>query len=109
MNNTNETDTSRALAGLVDTIRGYADNLGLGDLSRDTMDIINATINDAAAKAKAEKFDNDKKKRELETRPKQDLGYNPNTILKTKIDVTFPFGFGIPTAEQQGSYLSQMA
>ena len=110
MSTSNETGLSRALLGVVDTIRGYADNLGLGDLSRDTMDIINATINTEVEKAKAEKYDADKKKRELETRPKQDLGYNPNTILKTKIDVTFPFGYGAqPVAELQGSYLSQMA
>jgi hypothetical protein len=106
MSGTNESEVSKGLKDLVTKIRGYAEASGLGELSREMMTTIESTINTTVKKAQAEKYDKKQKEQEEKTRPRQDLGYNPNTILKTKIDVTFPFGYGgQPSAEQQGSYL----
>jgi hypothetical protein len=106
LNKTTDTKFGEELEKVREKVKTFANNLGIGELSNDVLQKINNTINGTVEKERAKKFDEDKKKRELETRPKQDLSYNPNTILKTKIDVTFPFGYGgQPSAEQQGSYL----
>lgn len=106
----NDTNLSEELIKLKSTIKGYAEQSGLSELSRQTMDLIQSKINDTVEMERVKKYDENVRKRELETKPKQDLSYNPNTILKSKIDVTFPFGYGgQPVAELQGSYLSRMA
>lgn len=106
MNRTTDSNFGAALEVVRQKAKSYGNSLGIGELSKDMMDKINTAINGAIEdQERIKKFDEQKKKREEENRPKKDLTYNPNTILKSKIDVTFPFGFGIPTAEQQGSYL----
>jgi hypothetical protein len=52
-------------------------------------------------KASAEK----QKEKEKESKEDRRGAYNPNTILKSQIDVRFPFGFGTPTANVKNSYL----
>lgn len=106
MSTTNETDLSRALTGVVDTIRGYAESTGLGDLSRDTMNIINTAINGAVEKARAEKYDAEKVKQELKTRPGQETSFNRNSIIKTNIGISFDNIAALyPQVEQKGTYM----
>lgn len=45
------------------------------------------------------------KQKEKEKTEDRRGSYNPNQILKSQIDVRFPFGFGIPTANVKNSYL----
>jgi hypothetical protein len=107
----NNTDVSRmndALLGVKDMVRAFGNSVGINDLSENMLKQIDDIINKAKQedRDRIRKFEEEKKKRELETRPDERTSYNPNTILKTKIDVTFPFGYGgQPSAEQQGSYL----
>jgi hypothetical protein len=89
-------------------VRAFGNSVGINDLSENMLKQIDDIINKAKQedRDRIRKFEEEKKKRELETRPDERTSYNPNTILKTKIDVTFPFGYGgQPSAEQQGSYL----
>lgn len=107
--NTTESGLANALDVLKQTVKNYGNAIGIGDLSKDTLDIINNAINGGVEEQKRiKKFDEEKRKREELTRPKEETSFN-NNIIKSQINVRFPFGFGIPTAEQQGSYLSQMA
>jgi hypothetical protein len=105
MRNTTESGLANALDVLRQTVKNYGNAVGIGDLSKDTLDIINNAINGGVEEQKRiKKFEEEKRKREELTRPKEETSFN-NSIIKSQINVRFPFGFGIPTAEQQGSYL----
>jgi hypothetical protein len=51
------------------------------------------------------KLEYENKKETITPKETTDTRTSQNFNLKSKIDVTFPFGFGLPKAEQQGSYL----
>ena len=53
---------------------------------------------------RVKKYEETRKQQELKTKPREETSFN-NNIIKSQINVRFPFGFGIATAEQQGSYL----
>ena len=106
----NNTDVSRmndALIGVKNMAKSFGDSLGINDLSENLLKQIDDIINKAKQedRDRIRKFEEEKQKREKETRPDERTSYNNNNILKSQINVRFPFGFGIPTAEQQGSYL----
>ena len=106
LNTTTDSALADALNVVRQTVKNYGNSVGIGEISREMMDKINEAINgEVKDKERIRKFDEDKKARELKTRPKEETSYNSNTLLKSQINVRFPFGFGIPTAEQQGSYL----
>jgi hypothetical protein len=108
LNNTDVSEMNRALVEVKKKAKSFGNSLGINDLSENMLKQIDDIINKAKQedRDRIRDFEEEKKKRELETRPDERTSYNPNTILKTKIDVTFPFGYGgQPSAEQQGSYL----
>jgi hypothetical protein len=62
-------------------------------------------LENEATRIRAEEIGKEKDRKAMESKPAENP-LSSNNIIKTKIDVTFPFGFGIPQAEIQGSYLT---
>jgi hypothetical protein len=107
MKTDNDTALSAALETLRMTVKGYANAVGVGDLTKDTLDIINNAITGGVEEQKRiKKFEEEKRKREEETRPKKDLSYNTGGVIKTNIGITFDnMGALFPQVEQKGSYI----
>ena len=59
-----------------------------------------------ALKEEADKQKQKEKEKEEEKRQDRRGAYEPNTILKTQVDVRFPFGDGRATADVKNGYLS---
>ena len=106
LNKTTDTKFGEDLEELRKKVKTFANNLGIGELSNDILQKINNVINGTVEKERAKKYDEDKKKRELETRPKKELSYSPNTLINSKIKVRFDNMSALyPQVEQDGSYL----
>jgi hypothetical protein len=72
---------------------------------KNMVDLLLPRLQNEATRIRAEEIKKEEDRKALESKPAE----NPlsfNNIIKTKVDVTFPFGFGIPQAEIQGSYLT---
>ena len=106
LNNTKDTPAKKYFEDLIKDGNKIAKLMGMENLGTKGVQLLESTFNSVKKNADLEKeYKKNKESQNEKTTPKQDLGYNPNTILKSQINVRFPFGFGIPTAEQQGSYL----
>jgi hypothetical protein len=107
MKSNNDSTLATALETLRQTVKGYANAVGIGDLTKDTLDIINSAITGGVEEQKRiKKFEEEKRKREELTRPKEDLSYNPNKIIKTNIGISFDNMSALfPQVEQKGSYM----
>lgn len=106
LNSSNESDIANYFKDLQKDVRNFADLVGIGTVTTEMMDTIKKKFDKEIDDNRVKKYEEKRKEQELKTRPDERTSYNPNTILKTKIDVTFPFGYGgQPSAEQQGSYL----
>lgn len=74
-------------------------------LIKNAVDLLIPKLQNEATRLRAEQIEKEKDRKSIESKPAENpLSYN--NIIKTKVDVTFPFGFGIPQAEIQGSYLT---
>ena len=76
-------------------------NSGMGGSN----DVINKLLDQWKEKVKQNTKDIEKEKNESKKSTASTDISPQNFNLKSNIDVRFPFGFGIPTAEQKGSYL----
>lgn len=104
LNTSNESQIADYFKGLKNDVANFADLVGLGTVTNEMMTKIKETFDNEIKEERDKKYDEDRKKQELKTKPREETGFN-NNIIKSQINVRFPFGFGIPTAEQQGSYL----
>jgi hypothetical protein len=91
------------LAG--EQVRNLTRSIGAEYLGNQSMEFVKQQMLQKIDENKKLEYNETRKKQELKTRPKEETSYNPNTILKSQIKISYPHGFGIPTAEQQGSYL----
>jgi hypothetical protein len=108
LNSSNESEIANYFKSLTTDVRNFADLVGASTLTNETMQSVKNQFNKIIEEEKVKKYNQEREKQELKTRPKEETSFNTNTILKSKIDVTFPFGYGgQPTAELQGSYLTK--
>jgi hypothetical protein len=106
LNSSNESEIADYFKGLTNDVRNFADLVGASTLTNETMQSVKNQFNKIIEEEKVKKYNQEREKQELKTRPGQETSFNTNNILKSKIDITFPFGYGgLPSAEQQGSYL----
>jgi hypothetical protein len=106
MNNTKNTTGKKYFEDLKTDGNKLAKLMGMENLGEKGVELLRTKFETERNKILENNYKENRKEQELKTRPDERTSYNPNTILKTKIDVTFPFGYGgQPSAEQQGSYL----
>lgn len=106
MNNTKNTTGKKYFEDLKTDGNKLAKLMGMENLGEKGVELLRTKFETERNKILENNYKEKRKEQELKTRPDERTSYNPNTILKTKIDVTFPFGYGgQPSAEQQGSYL----
>ena len=104
LNTSNESEIADYFKGLKNDVANFADLVGLGTVTNEMMTKIKETFDKEISDQRVKKYEETRKQQELKTKPREDTSFN-NNIIKSQINVRFPFGFGIPTAEQQGSYL----
>jgi len=108
MDNTKNTTGKQYFEDLKTDGNKLAKLMGMENLGEKGVELLRTKYETERNKILENNYKENRKKQDEKSTPKQDLSYNPNTILKTKIDVTFPFGYGgQPTAELQGSYLTK--
>ena len=83
-----------------------AKSLGFDSKStKELWDYINGQLKERIKSAQSEADKQKEKEKEKNKTEDRRGAYSPNTILKSQIDVRFPFGFGTPTANVKNSYL----
>ena len=104
LNTSNESEIADYFKGLKNDVANFADLVGIGTVTNEMMTKIKEVFDKEISDQRVKKYEETRKQQELKTKPREDTSFN-NNIIKSQINVRFPFGFGIPTAEQQGSYL----
>lgn len=108
LNTTGESQMNEALNGVRDFVKGFANSIGINNLSQELIrqvdDIINKTKQEDRDRIR--KFEEEKQKRELKTRPGEETSFNRNGIIKTNIGISFDNMSALfPQVEQKGSYM----
>lgn len=104
LNTSNESEIADYFKGLKNDVANFADLVGIGTVTNEMMTKIKEVFDKEISDQRVKKYEETRKQQELKTKPREETSFN-NNIIKSQINVRFPFGFGIPTAEQQGSYL----
>jgi hypothetical protein len=100
------TDLETVMKTTIDAFKGVLRTVGgsTGFISN-AVEALKGRLENDATKIRAKEIEQQKAAEYEKSKPKgDDVSYGKT--VNTKIDVTFPFGFGIPMAEVQGSYLT---